>query len=148
MELMAPPASTVAVTRLTPLQVVDIFLHNSTVRAIHHTRSVPDGFTSEANGTMRAASFQFPDIGESYMLSSRNEFIFFGIGVQATLYGKKYRNDSSNSNITGCVSASTSSGPFKYGHCSGSMPAAMPPSSQAARRRKWSSKCSWIRAIY
>ncbi|OEL12696.1 Wall-associated receptor kinase 5 [Dichanthelium oligosanthes] len=101
------------------LQVVDIFLHNSTVRAIHHTRIVPDGFTSEANGTMKAASFQFPDIGESYMLSSRNEFIFFGIGVQATLYGKKYRNDSGNSNITGCVSTSTSI-PLKYGHCSGS----------------------------
>ncbi|PUZ44025.1 hypothetical protein GQ55_8G055100 [Panicum hallii var. hallii] len=101
------------------LQVVDVSLHDSTVRVVHHTRIVDDDFTSDPDGTTKATSFQLPDIGESYMLSARNEFLFFGDGVQATLYGNKYRNGGSSSSITGCV-ANISSGPFQYRHCSGS----------------------------
>ncbi|CAL4989053.1 unnamed protein product [Urochloa decumbens] len=103
------------------LEVVGISLPDSTVRVIHHTRIVRDNFTplDHPNFYKQAASFQLPDIGESYMLSSRNEFLLFGNSVQATLYGKKYRNGSS-SNIAGCVS-NFSSGPFeKYKRCSGS----------------------------
>ncbi|PVH33732.1 hypothetical protein PAHAL_8G056200 [Panicum hallii] len=99
------------------LQVVDVSLHDSTVRVVHHTRIVDDDFTSDPNGTTKATSFQLPDIGESYMLSARNEFLFFGDGVQATLYGNKYRNGGSSSIIAGCV-ANISSGPYR--HCSGS----------------------------
>ncbi|RLM57701.1 hypothetical protein C2845_PM18G02640 [Panicum miliaceum] len=121
---LATPAWKVAVSKSTPLvlstgPVVDVSLHDSTVRVVHHTRIVDDDFTSDPDGTTKAKSFQLPDIGESYMLSARNEFLFFGDGVQATLYGDKYRNGGSSSSITGCV-ANISSGPFQYRHCSGS----------------------------
>ncbi|CAO2148069.1 unnamed protein product [Urochloa humidicola] len=95
------------------LEVVDISLPDSTVRIIRHTRIVIDDFTLlDHNFTMAAASFHLPDMGESYMLSSRNEFLLFGNGVQATLYGKHRNGSSSSSNIAGCVS-NFSSGPFE-----------------------------------
>ncbi|CAN6362533.1 unnamed protein product [Urochloa humidicola] len=118
------------------LEVVAISLPDSTVHVIHHTRIVPDNFTSlDRNFTTAAASFQLqdiseshmlsvsfqlPNIGDSYILSARNEFVFFGNGVQATLYGNRYGNSSSShSKITGCVSR-FSSVPFKeYRNCSG-----------------------------
>ncbi|CAO2145866.1 unnamed protein product [Urochloa humidicola] len=103
------------------LEVVDISLLDSTMRVIHHTRIVIGDFTSlDPNFTTAAASFHLQDMGEPYMLSSRNEFLLFGNGVQATLYGKKYRNrSSSSSNIASCVS-NFSSGPFEeYKNCSG-----------------------------
>ncbi|XP_014661104.2 wall-associated receptor kinase 2 [Setaria italica] len=106
------------------LQVAGISLSDSTVRVIHHTRIDAFDVTSSSSlidgRVTRAVSFQLPEIGESYMLSARNEYVVFGNGVQATLYGNTYRNGSgANSNITGCVS-SFSSGPFEeYRNCSG-----------------------------
>ncbi|CAM0150831.1 unnamed protein product [Urochloa decumbens] len=109
------------------LQVVSIYLSDSTVRVIHHTRVDAFDITSSysPNGdrvNTRAVRFQLPEISESYVLSARNEYVIFGNGVQATLYGNKYRNGSgANRNIiTGCVS-NFSSGPFEeYRNCSGS----------------------------
>nr|CAB3489391.1 unnamed protein product [Digitaria exilis] len=106
------------------LQVVGISLSGSTLRVVHHTRITPFDVTrnySRVDVSMAAVNFQLPDISESYMLSARNEFVFFGNGVEATLYGHKYRNGSGgdSSNITGCVS-SFSSDPFKeYRNCLG-----------------------------
>ncbi|CAL4981965.1 unnamed protein product [Urochloa decumbens] len=108
------------------LQVINISLSHSTMRVIHHTHYNDnlevnfDDFNSNI-ATSAAISFQLPDIGESYLLSTRNEFLFFGNGVQATLYGKKYRNSkSNNSNISGCVSNLVSSNLLEeYRNCSG-----------------------------
>ncbi|KAJ1269930.1 hypothetical protein BS78_06G015600 [Paspalum vaginatum] len=101
------------------LQVADISLQDATVRVIHHASVQVDNVTY-SSGNPEAISFQRLDIADSYMLSTRNELVVFGYDVQATLYaGKKYRNGSSNSTITGCVSTS-SSGPVEYRHCSGS----------------------------
>jgi hypothetical protein len=110
------------------IQVASISLSDSTMHVIHHTRIESNSITStysgssDGSGDTRSFSFQLPDIGESYMLSARNEFIIFGDGVQATLYGNKHRNGSgANSNITGCVVSSFFSGLFdEYRNCSGS----------------------------
>ncbi|WVZ53755.1 hypothetical protein U9M48_004656 [Paspalum notatum var. saurae] len=117
------------------VQVVGIFLHNSTVRVIHHTRIVQDDFSSDPNGTMMATSFELPPgVGSdsSYVLSARNQFLFFGLDVQATLYGNKYRNSSSNnsSNITGCATISGGNGGpvvVDRSYCSGSDPCCHSP---------------------
>ncbi|KAF8711222.1 hypothetical protein HU200_029238 [Digitaria exilis] len=103
------------------LQVVGVSLSDSTLRVVHHTRISPDDVITKRGVSLeRAVSFQLTDIGESYMLSGRNEFVFFGYGVEATLYGHKHRNSvTAYSNITGCVSSF--SVPFQeYNNCSGS----------------------------
>nr|CAB3489390.1 unnamed protein product [Digitaria exilis] len=108
------------------LEVVAISLSDSTVRVIYHTRVTPSDVTSKYSRvdrrdvSMADVNFQLPDIGESYMLSARNEFIFFGNGVLATLYGTMFRNSSDNSTIASCVSI-FNSGPSlkKYRNCSG-----------------------------
>jgi len=109
------------------LQVVGISLSDSTVRVIHHTRITPFDVVFNESGVDKrdvftdAVRFQLPEISESYMLSARNEFLFFGNGVQATLYGHKYRNGSGGaySNITGCVSSFSSDQFQEYRNCSG-----------------------------
>ncbi|CAL4994897.1 unnamed protein product [Urochloa decumbens] len=63
-------------------QVVDIFLADSTVRVIH---------TLDFNSD----SFDLPNISKPYSLSTRNEFVLNGCGVQATLHGE-YSNGSHN----------------------------------------------------
>ncbi|CAL4994405.1 unnamed protein product [Urochloa decumbens] len=106
------------------IQVVDISLLHSTMRVIHHTHSDTINFDWDDNGLLRSASvsFQLLDIGESFLLSTKNEFLFFGNDLQATLYGKKYRNSSSNnSNISSCISSNNSSSLLEeYQNCSGS----------------------------
>jgi hypothetical protein len=103
------------------LLVVNISLTHSTMQVIHHTHiDVVHGDTTRA-----PISFELPDIiGESYLLSTRNKFLFFGNGVQATLYSTKYRNGSSNDiniNISSCVSNFVSSTRLEeYRNCSGS----------------------------
>ncbi|CAN6374548.1 unnamed protein product [Urochloa humidicola] len=100
------------------LQVVDISLLHSTMRVIHHTHY--NDILEVNDKYMRAATrFQLPDFSDSYTLSTRNEFLFFGNGLQATLYGKKYRNSSSSTNISGCVSNFTSTILEEYRNCSG-----------------------------
>jgi len=68
------------------------------VRIIHHTRTGENNPISylDPNATVQDASFQLPEIGENYMLSTGNEFLFVGYSnAQATLYGERYRNSSS-----------------------------------------------------
>ncbi|CAL4989354.1 unnamed protein product [Urochloa decumbens] len=64
------------------LQVVDIFLADSTVRVIH---------TLDFTFNM----FDLPNISEPYSLSTRNEFVLNGCRYEATLHGK-YSNGSHN----------------------------------------------------
>ncbi|KAF8711220.1 hypothetical protein HU200_029236 [Digitaria exilis] len=87
------------------LQVIGVSLSDSTLRVVHHTRITLDDVVIDYSVNVTRVSFQLPDIAESYMLSARNEFVYFGNGMQATLYGHKYRNSSGGaySNITGCV---------------------------------------------
>nr|CAB3489400.1 unnamed protein product [Digitaria exilis] len=112
------------------LQVIGVSLSDSTLRVVHHTRITPDDVVfnysvnlPRVNGhkvITSDVSFQLPHIGESYMLSARNEFVFLGNDMRATLYGHKYRNGSGGAynNITGCVS-SFNSGTFdEYRNCS------------------------------
>nr|CAB3491171.1 unnamed protein product [Digitaria exilis] len=107
------------------LQVIGISLSDSTLRVVHHSRVTSSDIVSNethVNGSevyTHAVSFQLPDISESYMLSVRNELVFLGNGMQATLYGHKYRNSNAYSNITSCIS-SFSNGSFnQYRNCSG-----------------------------
>nr|XP_034569271.1 wall-associated receptor kinase 2-like isoform X2 [Setaria viridis] len=76
------------------LEVINISLHDSTVRVIHHARTSNNA--TFVSGYPTIVDCYIPDVGEPYMLSTKNEFIFFGCNVEATLYGE-YRNDSSNS---------------------------------------------------
>ncbi|RCV37443.1 hypothetical protein SETIT_8G063300v2 [Setaria italica] len=76
------------------LEVINISLHDSTVRVIHHARTYNNATSLSEYGTI--VYWYIPDVGEPYMLSTKNEFIFSGCNVEATLYGE-YRNDSSNS---------------------------------------------------
>jgi hypothetical protein len=96
------------------LEVVDIFLADTTVRVIYETTVVSLGYSDGGNGNMPGA-YDLPDIGGPYMLSKSNEFILYGCDVQATLYGE-YINGSSSSNtsndssvvISRCVSTCSS----------------------------------------
>ncbi|KAF8711221.1 hypothetical protein HU200_029237 [Digitaria exilis] len=86
------------------------------MRVVHHTR------VTTFNSMTSSQTFQLPDIGESYMLSARNDFISFGNGMQTTLYGHKYRNSSGGAynNITCCVSSFICDPFNKYRNCTGS----------------------------
>jgi hypothetical protein len=100
------------------LQVVHISLRNSTVRVVHHhhrtdwTADVDHtlGYEYSSSGSLTGitslmADFRLPtDIGEPYVLSTRNEFIVFsGWEVRATLHGE-YRNGSSSNTTDSIVS--------------------------------------------
>nr|CAB3491162.1 unnamed protein product [Digitaria exilis] len=65
------------------LQVINISLSDSTVRVIHHTRITPFDVTSKYSrvGIKSALNSQVPGIGESYVLSGKNELVLFGNGV-------------------------------------------------------------------
>ncbi|CAL4994395.1 unnamed protein product [Urochloa decumbens] len=85
-------------------EVVDISLSDSTVRVIHHisTWSYDDVGSS-------VLYYNLPDIGEPYILSTKNEFIFSGCSLQGILYGE-YRNGSDR--IISSCSSTCSSGRF------------------------------------
>ncbi|XP_066335115.1 wall-associated receptor kinase 2-like [Miscanthus floridulus] len=82
------------------LQVVHISLRNSTVHAIHHssdTNMITVVDHTVINYTDLLADVRLPDIGEPYVLSTRNEFIVMsGWDMRANLHGE-YRNSSSSS---------------------------------------------------
>jgi hypothetical protein len=95
------------------LEVVNIFLNNSTVNVIQHINNLMHYRWESESNIHYVASFDLPDIAEPYMLlSTRHKFILSGCAMHATLYGK-YRNDSSNSSnmtiISGCNSTACSS---------------------------------------
>ncbi|CAL4989055.1 unnamed protein product [Urochloa decumbens] len=93
------------------LEIVDIFLANSTVHVIYETNSVYLTSSDGGNGKMPGA-FNLPDISEPYMLSNRNEFFLYGCDVQASLYGEYINGSSNTSNesiISRCVSTCSSS---------------------------------------
>ncbi|CAL4981972.1 unnamed protein product [Urochloa decumbens] len=85
-------------------EVVDISLSDSSVRVIHHinTWSYDDVGSS-------MLYYNLPDIGEPYILSTKNEFIFSGCSLQGILYGE-YTNGSDRI-ISNC-SSTCSSGRF------------------------------------
>ena len=56
------------------LEVVDIFLADSTLRVIYETTVVSLGSSDGGNGHMVGA-YNLPDIGGPYMLSDRQEFM-------------------------------------------------------------------------
>jgi len=87
------------------LEVIEIFLPNSTMRVIHHTSNT---FGYEISGAEWLVYFDLPDIGEPYMLSTRNELILFGCDLQATLYKRKGSNKTTDS-ISHCASTCSSS---------------------------------------
>jgi hypothetical protein len=159
------------------VQVVHISLRNSTVRVVHHhhgtdwTADVDHtlGYEYSSSGSLTGitslmADFRLPtDIGEPYVLSTRNEFIVFsGWEVRATLHGE-YRNGSSSNTTDNIISqavCSSSGGGLESSEivvlvgCRRSqhkptantaqvmMADAMSPSLQAARPREWNSKRS------
>ncbi|CAM0150830.1 unnamed protein product [Urochloa decumbens] len=82
------------------LQIVGIFLQDSTMRVIH-TTTFSDHTVSDSNGIVANTEdfIHLPHISDPYMLSTSNEFIITGCGVRATLQGE-YRNGSSNKYTT------------------------------------------------
>ena len=87
------------------LEVMEIFLPNSTMRVIHHTSNT---FDADTSGDW-VVYFDLPDgIGDPYMLSTRNELILFGCDLQATLYKRKGSNKTTDS-ISHCASTCSSS---------------------------------------
>lgn len=103
------------------IQVVGISLADSTVRVIHHssTDAISDLIVSQRY------SFEF-DVGESYMLSARNEFVVYGCGFNGTLYAKHvYGDNTTYSVISNCLSTCSAAGalvPIQTqggGYCSG-----------------------------
>ncbi|CAN6374535.1 unnamed protein product [Urochloa humidicola] len=99
------------------LQVIDISLPDSTVRVIHPT--IIYGYPYNVLP---------PDIGERYVLSSRNELILFGCDSEAIVFGdpRNGSNITTDSIISHCVSTCSSGsrpGPVPTqthgGYCSG-----------------------------
>ncbi|CAO2152837.1 unnamed protein product [Urochloa humidicola] len=99
------------------LQVIDISLPDSTVRVIHPT--IIHGYPYNVLP---------PDIGERYVLSSRNELILFGCDSDAIVFGdpRNGSNITTDSIISHCVSTCSSGsrpGPVPTqthgGYCSG-----------------------------
>ncbi|XP_039824550.1 wall-associated receptor kinase 2-like isoform X1 [Panicum virgatum] len=93
------------------LEVVDIFLADSTLRVIYETTVVSLGSSDGGNGHM-VGTYNLPDIGGPYMLSDSNEFILYGCDAQATLYGEYINGSSSTTSndsvISRCVSTCSS----------------------------------------
>ncbi|KAG2560803.1 wall-associated receptor kinase-like 6 [Panicum virgatum] len=89
------------------LEVIEIFLPNSTMRVIHHTSNTFDADPFGAQPEW-VVYFDLPDIGAPYMLSTRNELILFGCDLQATLYKRKGSNKTTDS-ISHCASTCSSS---------------------------------------
>ncbi|KAK3129525.1 hypothetical protein QOZ80_6BG0481050 [Eleusine coracana subsp. coracana] len=94
------------------LQIVRIFLNDSTVRVIHATTfdvtKSMDRKAFDSRGVRyvdddKQVGVRFPDIGEPYMLSARNELILTGCNVEATLH------TGTGDSIVSCVSNCTSS---------------------------------------
>ncbi|OQU83065.1 wall-associated receptor kinase 2 isoform X2 [Sorghum bicolor] len=119
------------------LQVVHFSLLDSTVRVVHHhgsaanfdnTTLVYDGHNliilKDGSPVGLIADVRLPDIGDPYVLSTRNELIVLsGWDVRATLHGD-YKNGSSSSNNTdiiisraACISGGTQQ--TQRGFCSG-----------------------------
>ena len=91
------------------LEVIEIFLPNSTMRIIHHTSNTLDDAPIISSGPW-IVYFDLPeDIGDPFMLSTRNELILFGCDLQATLYKRKGSNKTTDS-ISHCASTCSSSG--------------------------------------
>ncbi|TVU10473.1 hypothetical protein EJB05_44007, partial [Eragrostis curvula] len=102
------------------LQVVGIFLNDSTVRVIHDSTFDITNATSQevfdVPGRVRyydedkQLSVHFPDhISWPYKLSARNEFILTGCNVEATLHGEYSNTTGTDDNIiSSCVSNCTS----------------------------------------
>nr|CAB3491158.1 unnamed protein product [Digitaria exilis] len=91
------------------LEVINISLLDSTVRVVHHTMTYTNATNLDEINTV--IHFYIPDIGEPYALSIKNEFIFYGCNVQATLYGE-CNNDSISRIISSCNSTCRSSGNY------------------------------------
>ncbi|CAL4981971.1 unnamed protein product [Urochloa decumbens] len=90
------------------LEVINISLPDSTVRVVRHFMAYTDLVTDLNNGST-IVYFDIPDIGKPYTLSTKNEFIFYGCNLQATLYGVgEYRNDGI---ISSCNATCSSSRP-------------------------------------
>ncbi|CAM0145148.1 unnamed protein product, partial [Urochloa decumbens] len=88
------------------LEVINISLPDSTVRVVRHFMAYTDLVTDLNNGST-IVYFDIPDIGEPYTLSTKNEFIFYGCNLQATLYGVgEYRNDGISSSCNATCSSS------------------------------------------
>ncbi|CAL4985378.1 unnamed protein product [Urochloa decumbens] len=85
-------------------EVVDISLSDSSVRVIHHINT----WSYDAVGSSMLY-YNLPDIGEPYILSTKNEFIFSGCSLQGILYGE-YTNGSDR--IISSCSSTCSSGRF------------------------------------
>ncbi|TVU10470.1 hypothetical protein EJB05_44004, partial [Eragrostis curvula] len=108
------------------LQVVDISLHDSTVRVIHtNTFTVSEYQNLLFVDDTKRVGVHFPDIGGPYMLPARNEFILAGCNFEATLYGE-YNNTTGTENIISrCASDCSSSvigsdsGHIGNNYCSG-----------------------------
>ncbi|TVU10497.1 hypothetical protein EJB05_44032, partial [Eragrostis curvula] len=92
------------------LHVVDISLHDSTVRVIHtNTFTVSEYQNLLFVDDNKQVGVNFPDIGAPYMLPARNEFILTGCNFEATLYGE-YNNTTGTDNIISrCASDCSSS---------------------------------------
>ncbi|CAD6239843.1 unnamed protein product [Miscanthus lutarioriparius] len=99
------------------LEVVNMYLADSTVHVIHHARifSNPTNLKYNESDTYTTVLYDIPHIGEPYTLSATNEFIFSRCNVQATLYGE------SDSIISSCNSTCSSSRNYINGgyYCSG-----------------------------
>ncbi|CAM0148004.1 unnamed protein product [Urochloa decumbens] len=85
-------------------EVVDISLSDSSVRVIHHINT----WSYDDVGSL-VLYYNLPDIGEPYILSTKNEFIFSGCSLQGILYGE-YTNGSDR--IISSCSSTCSSGRF------------------------------------
>ncbi|KAG2556333.1 hypothetical protein PVAP13_8NG071501, partial [Panicum virgatum] len=91
------------------LEIIEIFLSNSTGRVIHHTSNTFDHDYEYSDEHFWTVYFDLPDdIGDPYMLSTKNELIIFGCDLQATLYKTKGSNKTTDS-ISHCTSTCSSS---------------------------------------
>ncbi|CAO2152842.1 unnamed protein product [Urochloa humidicola] len=92
------------------LEVINISLSDSTVRVVHHA-TTKTKWDYIANHSTIINFYIIPDIGDPYTLSAKNEFIFYGCNVQATLYGEN-RMDSARRIISSCNSSCSSGSNF------------------------------------
>ncbi|TVU26489.1 hypothetical protein EJB05_29038, partial [Eragrostis curvula] len=92
------------------LQIVGIFLNDSTVRVIHAgTFNITNGEPFFPGDVKLQVGVRFPDIGGPYTLSGRNEFILAGCNIEATLHGEYGNTSGTDSIISRCISTCTSS---------------------------------------
>ncbi|CAL4994408.1 unnamed protein product [Urochloa decumbens] len=99
------------------LEVVDISLPDASVRVIHHISTFNSSYIDYVDDfDFSVGFFDIPNVNDPYMLSTdRNEFIFSGCNVEATLYG-----DYTNGRIISSCNSTCSSGLVIGDHGAGS----------------------------